>query len=134
MKLFLLSLAILGSPAAHAASVPPTAAADPRCSGTDSEMIECAAAALQKADDKLNASYQAALRRIEATTATGEPRRNTRKGLIEAQRLWIQFREKDCGTRRDYEENSQLGSAFYLGCMAERAEQRANELDSSFDE
>jgi uncharacterized protein YecT (DUF1311 family) len=126
MKLFLLALAMIGSP--HASSLE-----DPRCSGNTTEMIECGAASLKKADEKLNASYLAALKRVEATTVAGEPRKNTRKGLIEAQRLWIQYREKDCGAIRDYA-NGRLGGAFYLNCMADHAEQRTQELDSYFNE
>ena len=130
MKLFLLTLAMIGLPSAPAPAPEPE---DPRCSGSNPEMIQCGSAILRKADEKLNASYQAALKRIEATTTAGEPERSARKGLIDAQRLWIQFREKDCGAVRDYTEGW-IGSLDYLSCMADHADRRAKELDASFNE
>ena len=51
-------------------------------------VVECVQAKTALADQRLNAAYKALQARIEA---------NQRQSLLAAQRLWVQYRDANCG-------------------------------------
>ncbi len=93
------------------------------------EMNECAQQVHQKADKKLNAAYQEALKRVDAGLDDEQQRKATRQGLIEAQRFWVQFRDKDCGAEYDWWRGGTIRGVMYWGCMTNRTEKRTKELE-----
>ena len=97
---------------------------------TTIDINQCGQSAHQKADQQLNAAYQAALKGIESGISDSEQRKDTKRGLVEAQRLWIQFRDKDCGAVYDLWRDGTIRGAMYWGCMTSRTEQRTKELQS----
>ena len=96
---------------------------------TTPEMNQCAQQEHQQADKKLNAAYQAALKRIDAGLDDEQQRKATRQGLVEAQRFWVQFRDKDCGAEYDWWRGGTIRGVMYWGCMTNRTEKRTKELE-----
>ena len=95
---------------------------------TTPDVNDCGKLEHQRADQKLNAAYKAALERIDEIDDP-QQRKDTRQGLIEAQRLWLQFRDKDCGSVYDFWRDGTIRGAMYWGCMLRRTEQRTKDLD-----
>jgi uncharacterized protein YecT (DUF1311 family) len=100
---------------------------------TTVEINKCGQANHQKSDKKLNAAYQAALHHIEGLDDP-QQRKDTKQGLIEAQRLWVQFRDKDCGAIYDLWRDGTIRGAMYWGCMTGHTETRTKDLESFADE
>jgi uncharacterized protein YecT (DUF1311 family) len=97
---------------------------------TTIEINQCGQSRHQAADRNLNAAYQAALKRIQSRIEDPEQRKHTRQGLVEAQRLWVQFRDKDCGAVYSFWQAGTIRGAMYWGCMTARTQQRLEELES----
>lgn len=97
---------------------------------TTPEINQCAQAEHQKSDKALNSAYQAALKRIESGMDDAQQRKETRQKLVEAQRYWVQFRDKDCGAVYDLWQNGTIRGAMYWSCMTARTETRTKELQS----
>lgn len=90
-----------------------------RFSGTTNDMVGCMTAETKRQDTRLNLAYQAAL------TAQSPERQ---KQLQAAQRLWLQFRDANCGFYQD----PKGGTLARLGandCMMTSTAQRASELE-----
>jgi uncharacterized protein YecT (DUF1311 family) len=66
---------------------PAVAVADEKCGGSTLEIVDCINADAQNWDKKLNAAYQAAMKRQSASQ---------RERLRAAQRLWVQYRDANC--------------------------------------
>lgn len=97
---------------------------------TTSEINQCGQSEHKAADRKLNAAYQAALQRVQSQIEEPEQRKDTRQALVEAQRLWVQFRDKDCGAVYSLWQAGTIRGAMYWGCMTARTQQRVVELES----
>ena len=96
---------------------------------TTIEINQCAEAEYEKADKKLNVAYQGALK-VSESVEDKQQRKDTRQGLIEAQRLWVKFRDKDCGAVYSLWSDGTIRGAMFWGCMHARTEQRTKELES----
>ena len=97
---------------------------------TTIEINQCAQSEYQAADRTLNSAYRAALERIESDVSDTLQRRDAQQGLIEAQRLWIRFRDKDCGAVYDLLRDGTVRGVMYWGCKIARTEQRITELEA----
>jgi len=97
---------------------------------TTIDINQCGQSEHQIADKKLNAAYQAALKRIQSDLSDTQQRKDTKQGLVEAQRLFVQFRDKDCGAVYDLWRDGTIRGAMYWGCMIGHTEQRTKELES----
>jgi len=97
---------------------------------TTIDINQCGQSEHQIADKKLNAAYQAALKRIQSDLSDTQQRKDTKQGLVEAQRLLVQFRDKDCGAVYDLWRDGTIRGAMYWGCMIGHTEQRTKELES----
>lgn len=97
---------------------------------TTLEANKCAETEYRKSDKKLNAAYQEALKRMESWIEDPGQKKDTKQGLVEAQRLWVQFRDKDCGAIYDLWRDGTIRGAMYWGCMTARTDNRTKELDS----
>lgn len=112
-----------------------TAQADNLCDdpATTIEVNQCGQSAHQIAEEKLNTAYQDALHRIQTELADMQQQDDIRQALTEAQRLWVQYREKDCGAIYDlgrYGTTPVIRDSLYWSCMIKRTEQRIIELAS----
>lgn len=77
------------------------------------------------ADRQLNAVYRQALSKA-AMIPEGAA---LRKRLIEAQRIWVQFRDRNCEVEGDYMGGAQAWKSTYaVSCRARLTEQRTQEL------
>ena len=98
---------------------------------TTVEVNQCAQAAYQIAEETLNTAYQAALQRIRSELADPQQQEDIRQALTDAQQLWLQYRDQDCGALYDfgrYGTKAEIRDAMYWSCMIKRTEQRASEL------
>ena len=89
-----------------------------RCDGNTREIVECLTARTKQWKKRLDAAYQQALE-------DAEPKQ--REKLIEAQKLWLQYRDANCGYYR-------LGPGTIAGieagyCMQDMTEARAREFE-----
>ena len=90
-----------------------------RFTGTTEGMVNCMAAETKRQDTKLNQAYQAAL-------ALQTPERKTQ--LQAAQRLWLQFRDANCGFYLD-PKGGTLARLSGNDCIMTSTAQRAKELE-----
>ena len=110
-----------------AASMPFIAkAADPCANAISTIQINKCLETRHAARDKaLNAAYQDLLKRLVPTDRldkTDFPR--ARKHLVDAQRVWITFRDEDCKGRLVIYEAGTIRNAVYMLCQIEHTEQR----------
>ncbi len=96
---------------------------------TTLEINACAERTLKAQDRELNDVYRSLLASLAPSdkddpTAYAE----AKKKLITAQRAWISYRDNDCGAKFSLHALGTIRTAVYLGCLAERTEQRIKEL------
>ena len=78
---------------------------------------------------KVTALTQRVLERLEPTSSDDRTDYAAiRRGLVEAQRAWLAFRDADCQARLKLYEAGSIRGAVYLGCLTERTDQRTKEL------
>lgn len=94
------------------------------------EMNQCAQAEHQQADQQLNVAYQAALKRIASQITDTAQKKDTKKAFVEAQRLWVQFRDKDCNAVYKLWRDGTIRGVMYWGCMSEHTEQRTKQIEA----
>lgn len=93
------------------------------------EINRCAEQVMQAQDAALNEAYRQLLARLEAAGPTdGIDVAAIMQELVEAQRAWIRFRDGDCKAKIKYWEKGSMRGTVYLGCLAERTQQRTQEL------
>lgn len=93
--------------------------------GNTAEMQQCAAEQYQAADEKLNQIYQLALSQLD-----GEAEQR----LKEAQRSWIDFRDRTCSFEASSASGGTLEGLLYTGCLTEQTEKRTTELKGYFND
>jgi uncharacterized protein YecT (DUF1311 family) len=89
------------------------------------EMNMCAHRDYQVADRRLNAAYRALTGKIDARAKTL---------LVEAQRAWISFRDKECKYEASENEGGSIYPMMVSGCMARLTNQRTKELKELSDQ
>ncbi|NYE60833.1 uncharacterized protein YecT (DUF1311 family) [Duganella sp. 1224] len=89
------------------------------------EINQCALQEQQKVERQLNATYQETLKVFASADDA-----STKTKLVDAQRLWVKFREADCQAEYDKWKGGTIRNVMYSGCMQERAKQRIKELES----
>jgi uncharacterized protein YecT (DUF1311 family) len=88
--------------------------------GVTVDMRACIHKELERQDARLNRVYQ----RYSASVAP-----NVLKSLREAQRAWIQYRNKDCAWAGAPDENATLGPLIIDSCHLDMTVRRANEFE-----
>ncbi|MDX2215384.1 MAG: lysozyme inhibitor LprI family protein [Oculatellaceae cyanobacterium bins.114] len=86
---------------------------------TQLEINECAAKSADVADQKLNEVYQ----QLKATLSSSEE-----KLLTDAQRAWIEFRDKNCAFSSGRFEGGSIAPTVYSSCIERITKQRTEEL------
>lgn len=117
---FGLCLALVFSPTAYAKDL--LSAEFTRCvdqtGGVTSTVLNCIAAEHDKQDQKLNQSYNELMRSLKG---------NRKQGLVDAQRLWLKFRDANC--KFYAEPNGGTHEAiFRANCLLNMTAERAHEL------
>lgn len=87
---------------------------------TTLEMRVCAGQSYEKADKKLNQVY----RQLKPKLGTSQ-----QKKLVDAQRAWIQFRDKTCAFSGAFAEGGTLEPVLRTSCLADVTEQRVKDLE-----
>jgi len=83
-------------------------------------VVECVQAKTNVADQRLNAAYKALQGRIEA---------NQRQSLLAAQRLWVQYRDANCGFYGV--QDGSIRQVQAAECIRSMTEDRARELEKA---
>ena len=101
-------------------AVRPAAALDCANASTTIDMAQCADIDYQAADKRLNRSYGAFKKTLDAEGA---------KLLLESQRAWLKFRDTNCALAADQARGGTMAPLLTLGCLADLTAKRAKELD-----
>ena len=129
MKRYLLLVAIIASPLAHAGDT----CDDPLTAG---DVNQCGKSDLLAANTRLDAAYQSALKQIELRRLGSESSNAARQQLVDSQELWINFREKYCDAIyslwRDESTPAGVRTSMQLSCILDQTRQRAKELEWSY--
>src|SRR6266481_1119775 len=84
------------------------------------EIVECVQAKTEVWDQRLNAAYKALQARIDP---------GQRQPLLAAQRLWVQYRDANCGFYGSQE--GTIRQVHAAECMRSMTEDRAHELEKA---
>ena len=100
----------------------PARAAD--CAGAPGidAMVECAEADYAAADRRLNGAYAATRQALD----TGDGARL----LLDAQRLWLKFRDADCRVVAGHAHGGLLSRFLWYSCLADLTRARTTELEA----
>ena len=102
--------------------------------GTTLEINECLSREVKAVDTKLNEVYQHVLREFSKQDLYGHVHYSEAKqNLIEAQRAWIKYREKDCDAVYALAIGASMRGQLALQCNRSRTEQRIRELEQFLD-
>lgn len=92
------------------------------------EINACSKRRLDEAEADLNSTYQAALAKLALPDGLGRGQNDIRKRLIEAQRHWVTFREKNCDAVLMLNADGTVRTYMYLSCKQQLAEERTKQL------
>jgi uncharacterized protein YecT (DUF1311 family) len=91
----------------------------------------CAKLALDLKEIELDQTYQHVLNQFEAISlspSNGADKSKLKQQMIEAQRLWYEFRKAECDAIYTYWSDGTIRGVMYLSCMTEKANARILEL------
>ena len=91
-----------------------------RSNGVTADMLDCIAAELATQDARLNAAYR---------TLTSQLGPERKQQLVATQRLWIQYRDANCGFYAD-PDGGTLATLSSNQCMLDETTRRAAELET----
>ncbi len=83
------------------------------------QMNQCAQISYKKDDEELNKAYQELLPKLQESR---------RKKLVEAQKIWIEFRDASCAFERSAVEGGTMAPTIYYGCLGETTQARTKQL------
>lgn len=89
---------------------------------TQTEMNACAAQKAQTSDRRLNEVYRQVRNKYSEN-----PRQETQ--LVDAQRAWIRFRDRECTFSRNRYEGGSIAPMVYSNCLDRLTQQRTTELE-----
>jgi len=101
--------------------LPSVAAEYERCynAGNTVEINDCLIDEFGKIDLQLNQTYQKTIKGLTA---------DSKKALTEAQRAWIQFRDKECSAVYEFWKEGSIRNTKHMVCKIEKTRQRTTEL------
>lgn len=111
-------------------SITKTYALTPLCQKAEGtiQINECMEAELEKVEKKLNAKYKKTLKALSAPDEDGWKYSISKKAVIESQRAWVKFRDKDCEAEETMTNGTGTAS-WYMDCMIDHANTRIKRLD-----
>jgi uncharacterized protein YecT (DUF1311 family) len=95
---------------------------------TTPEINDCARQDLNKAEQKLNDTYKKVVASLNQPDNESTKYSEVKKALIESQRAWVTFRQRDCDALFQLNAGGTIRTVVFLGCMTQHAEQRAKSL------
>ena len=98
---------------------------DSPCAGVavTSDLVDCLAKAKDKADAELNSVYMDLRKRLDGSDL---------KHLIEAQRIWISYRDANCSAERELYDGGTGAFPAYLACVEGMTRARTKELHVTY--
>lgn len=102
------------------------------CDGTTVEMEACVEKSQKVVETELNLAYGRALRSLPKSNNSAGSYAQVRRNLVEAQRAWVLFRQKDCDAVYALAMDGSARGLEYLGCMRIHAERRIEDLKAYF--
>jgi uncharacterized protein YecT (DUF1311 family) len=93
-----------------------------KAGGKDGDMDECVSEEHARQDERLNKNYK-------ALVAAASPAK--KKKLVALQRLWIQYRDANCGIDYEPSEGGSLDRLMYRMCLLSTTASRATELTAA---
>lgn len=97
---------------------------------TTPEINYCAEQEWQEAEKKLNDSYKKLMADLNRSDENGTFYSDVRKSLLESQRAWITFRQKDCDAIYTLYAGGTIRGAMYFGCMIKHTKQRTDDFQN----
>jgi uncharacterized protein YecT (DUF1311 family) len=95
---------------------------------TTQEINECAQIELQAVEKKLNETYRRVLKSLDRPDEDLESYSQIKKSLVEAQKSWVVFRQKDCDALYTRHASGTIRTVMFIGCMQSHAEKRIKDL------
>ncbi len=95
---------------------------------TTEETNECAQIKLQIVEKKLNETYRRVLKSLDRPDEDSELFTHIKNRLVEAQKSWVVFREKDCDAFYTLHVGGTDRTVMYISCMQRHAEKRIKDL------
>lgn len=89
---------------------------------TQFDLNFCAAETAKTADRRLNQTYQKAIAKFKGTSQESQ--------LVNAQSVWIKFRDADCAFARDRFKGGTIAPMVYSSCLGRHSQQRTKELEN----
>jgi len=96
--------------------------------GGTPEIEFCANREFQKADHKLNATYNQVVTQIKANSSD----KSMLSQLVKAQRLWVAFRDAECVAHYTYYIDGTIRGLMFVSCKTQLTEQREKDLRSFY--
>ena len=110
--------------------VPTLSHAKPDCKEviTTPDINQCAQIEFESVEKKLNETYRRVLKSLNKPDEDMVSYSGIKKGLIEAQKAWVSFRQKDCNAYFTLHASGTIRTVMYIGCMQSHAERRIKEI------
>ncbi len=98
---------------------------DSPCAGVavTSDLVSCLSTAKDASDAKLNSVYQSIRKRLEGEDSSR---------LVEAQRIWIKYRDANCSAERALYEGGTAKYPAFLACVEAMTRTRTKELQITY--
>jgi uncharacterized protein YecT (DUF1311 family) len=100
--------------------------------GGTMEFDYCANREFQKADHLLNATYNTVVTQLKKYHATNPSIQSALPELIKAQRIWVTFRDAECGAHYTYYIDGTIRGLMFISCKTQLTEQREKDLRSFY--
>lgn len=92
------------------------------------DVNQCAQTEFEAAEKKLNETYRRVLKSLSKPDDEIKFS-EIKRGLTEAQRAWVVFRQKDCDAYFTLHASGTIRTVMYIGCMRNHAERRTKEIE-----
>lgn len=95
---------------------------------TTPDINQCAQMEFESVEKKLNETYRRVLKSLNKPDEEAVSYADIKKGLMEAQKAWVSFRQKDCDAYFTLYASGTIRTVMYIGCMQGHAEKRIKEI------
>ena len=95
---------------------------------TTPDINQCAQTEFESVEKKLNETYRRVLKSLNKPDEEIVSYSEIKRGLIEAQKAWVSFRQKDCDAYFTLHASGTIRTVMYIGCMQSHAEKRIKEI------
>ena len=95
---------------------------------TTQDINDCAQIKLAAVEQKLNKTYRQVLMSLDRPDEDSESYSQIKKSLIEAQKSWVVYRQKDCDAVYTLHASGTIRTVMHITCMQRHAEKRIKDL------